>query len=42
MSAGAPASRPAAFTAVYLTMAAVALVGAWIAGRLRPSARAEG
>ncbi|MEU0472789.1 MFS transporter [Streptomyces olivaceus] len=32
---GAAGSHPAAFTAVFLPMAAVALVGAWVATRLR-------
>ncbi|MDJ0461156.1 MFS transporter [Streptomyces sp. H27-C3] len=34
-ASGASASHPAAFAAVFLPMAAVALVGAWVATRLR-------
>ncbi|MEV8566612.1 MFS transporter [Streptomyces sp. NPDC051322] len=36
---GAPGSHPAAFAAVFLPMAGVALVGAWVATRLRTKAR---
>ncbi|MGW3322589.1 MFS transporter [Streptomyces virginiae] len=35
--AGASASHPAAFAVVFLPMAAVALVGAWVATRLEPT-----
>lgn len=35
-AAGATGSHPAAFAAVFLPMAAVALAGAWVAGRVRP------
>ncbi|MFF1278102.1 MFS transporter, partial [Streptomyces marokkonensis] len=31
------ASHPAAFVAVFLPMAAVALAGAWVAARVRPA-----
>lgn len=34
-TAGAPGSHPAAFAAVFLPMAAVALVGAWVSTRVR-------
>ncbi|MEU2726046.1 MFS transporter [Streptomyces smyrnaeus] len=33
---GADAAQPAAFTAVYAVSAVVALMGVWVAGRLRP------
>ncbi|MGW6574830.1 MFS transporter [Streptomyces sp. NPDC054945] len=36
-AAGASASHPAAFAVVFLPMAAVALVGAWVATRLEPA-----
>ncbi|MEV7560316.1 MFS transporter [Streptomyces sp. NPDC089795] len=36
-TAGASASHPAAFAVVFLPMAAVALVGAWVATRLDPA-----
>ncbi|MFF3768443.1 MFS transporter [Streptomyces sp. NPDC001922] len=41
-AAGAGAGRPAAFAAVYLAMAAVALIGAYITTRLRPAPERAG
>jgi hypothetical protein len=38
-SAGGGGSHPAAFVAVFLPMAAVALVGAWVATRVRSAPR---
>lgn len=38
-SAGGGGSHPAAFVAVFLPMAAVALVGAWVATRVRSASR---
>ncbi|MFC9298758.1 MFS transporter [Streptomyces sp. NPDC057011] len=38
----APASHPAAFVAVFLPMACVALVGAWVATRLEPAPLSHG
>ncbi|MFI8852060.1 MFS transporter [Streptomyces sp. NPDC053499] len=35
---GADGAQPAAFTAVYAVSAVVALIGVWVAGRLRPEA----